>query len=51
MVVVDGQRVVMISSYGRGVSFGDAAYQWLTDSAAGYFLTIRLVEAREADEY
>ncbi|HHY15642.1 MAG TPA: BMP family ABC transporter substrate-binding protein [Firmicutes bacterium] len=44
-------RVVMITPYGEGVPFGDAAYQGLMDAARDFSLNVRLIEAREPSEY
>ena len=44
-------QVVMITPYGEGVPFGDAAYQGLLDIAEEYSLNVRLIEAREQSEY
>lgn len=44
-------RVVMITPYGEGVPFGDAAYQGLVDAARQYSLNVRLIEARDPSEY
>ncbi|NMB12230.1 MAG: BMP family ABC transporter substrate-binding protein [Firmicutes bacterium] len=50
-VAAKGQRVVMISPYGKGAPFDSLAYEGLENAARDFNLEIKLVEARDRTEY